>query len=229
MVDRVVRLQVGARTFVTKYSTLTTGLAANSIFPALLNGQFSKLTTENHDLFLDDDEELFAHLLNYLRRGVVASDIILSDFERFLQYYEIGRFIPDDPYQKLTIVFHRDKFQGTFVIGWMNVPDHFIIQLQDIIYCPCFQDQQFALLDDGKYPLSLTASEYSRTNNIEYEVFDFVKKILQTARYQKRYMYQLVNFKAEAPYDPTNGYGLPRERRSDIRLLINIHVELTNI
>ena len=63
-----IQLQVGERRFTTLASTLTDG---SSFFASLLSDRWSDSRSDDGSFFVDADPDLFAHILRYLRRGVL--------------------------------------------------------------------------------------------------------------------------------------------------------------
>ena len=61
-------LQVGERCFTTLASTLSEG---SSFFASLLSGRWEDSQSADGSYFIDADPDLFAHILRYLRRGVL--------------------------------------------------------------------------------------------------------------------------------------------------------------
>ena len=66
--DPCVILQVGERRFTTLASTLSDG---SSFFASLLDGRWENSRSDDGSYFVDADPDLFAHILRYLRRGVL--------------------------------------------------------------------------------------------------------------------------------------------------------------
>ena len=63
-----ITLQVGERRFTTLTSTLSDG---SSFFASLLSDRWEDARSDDGTVFVDADPELFAHILRYLRRGVL--------------------------------------------------------------------------------------------------------------------------------------------------------------
>ncbi|KAL2043480.1 hypothetical protein N7G274_003787 [Stereocaulon virgatum] len=63
-----INLQVGERCFTTLASTLSEG---SSFFASLLSGRWEDSQSADGSFFIDADPDLFAHILRYLRRGVL--------------------------------------------------------------------------------------------------------------------------------------------------------------
>lgn len=76
-----VRLNIGGRHFETLRTTLCTNLAANSLFARLLDPANTSLakTDSTGAFFFDRDGKLFHHVLNYLRHGVIDSDVYITN------------------------------------------------------------------------------------------------------------------------------------------------------
>lgn len=61
-------LQVGERSFITLVSTLREG---STFFESLLSDRWTDSRLEDGSYFIDADPDLFAHILRYLRRGML--------------------------------------------------------------------------------------------------------------------------------------------------------------
>jgi BTB/POZ domain-containing protein KCTD9 len=63
-----IELQVGERRFTTRASTLSDG---SSFFASLLSERWQDSRSDDGSYFIDADPDLFAHILRYLRRGLL--------------------------------------------------------------------------------------------------------------------------------------------------------------
>eukprot|EP00775_Hariotina_reticulata_P006938 gene6938-7156_t len=72
--NKVVKLNVGGFKFQTSLATLTA--VENSYFEALFSGRWKKHLTDEGEVFLDRDGEVFKHVLHYLRARASCSDAI---------------------------------------------------------------------------------------------------------------------------------------------------------
>ena len=66
--NTIVDLQVGERRFTTRVSTLCEG---SSYFASLFSDRWQDSRSDNGSYFVDADPDIFAHILCYLRRGVL--------------------------------------------------------------------------------------------------------------------------------------------------------------
>ena len=66
--NTIIVLQVGERRFTTRASTLCDG---SSFFASLLSDRWQDSRSDDGSYFIDADPDLFAHILRYLRRGVL--------------------------------------------------------------------------------------------------------------------------------------------------------------
>ena len=85
-------LKVGERRFITCRSTLTTN---SDYFDAVFSGRWPTNTTVDGAYFLDADPEMFEHILNYCRRGVMP---LFWDKNRGFDVALYGRLLQDAAY-----------------------------------------------------------------------------------------------------------------------------------
>lgn len=104
MEKKVIKLQVGEKTFFTKASTLT----KSPFFEALLSGKWKNdPNTENIDFFVDRDGELFVFVMQILRYNKLLS-IPSSSLQELRREVDFYLEISDDQWTELLTPFeHR--------------------------------------------------------------------------------------------------------------------------
>jgi len=99
-IENVIVLQVGNRQFTTLRDSLT---VKSEFFHSLLSGRWEHNRQKDGSFFIDANEDVFEHILDYLRRGVFPLFYDGSkghDFAKYLSVLEEARYFQIEPLQK---------------------------------------------------------------------------------------------------------------------------------
>ena len=116
--NRKVKLNVGGKRYTTSVDTLTR--EEKSFFTAMFSQRQLERDPKDHGIFIDRDSKIFAHILAYLRTGIVPDDIVTSESLRRKLIIEAEFF----HLHKLTeILTESEQVSATFLDGGTLLSD----------------------------------------------------------------------------------------------------------
>lgn len=112
--NSIIKLNVGGKSYYTKQNTLE----ASVYFETLLNGQMQTpvLTGDKNDeIFIDRDGEMFRHVLQYMRTGILFTkkENILKKIKLEAKYYGLKNLEDDVNLQLKELTQNKDTYMFT--------------------------------------------------------------------------------------------------------------------
>ncbi|MCJ1486162.1 hypothetical protein MMC06_006338 [Schaereria dolodes] len=151
MADVPLTLQVGERRFVTTASTLK---GESSYFSSLLSSRWGQQAQEDGSYFIDVDGDVFAHVLHYLRHGILpvfydmakghnyALYLAVLGQAKYFQIPRLEKWIKDKTYlsaveTKYTIVPSETSSEATEITSAnVDITYHFSWKTNKVYVCP---------------------------------------------------------------------------------------------